>query len=351
MDIYNYLNSKDVARHCRKLKWQFNAFEMAFIINECKTLPLCEKHSLYAEIMDTMPDISIPEDQKHILVDESFFSTLKQHIEKEKCILEKIKIGGNDKEYTYVYHDEYADINFESEEVYPDYLTAVKKMFEEIQDWSKNAPDIKIYGTVIMRTFRERSTCEALFDQNGNIISVSDYNEKPRALFEYFGIYVPVPFQKGEILITADRSQLNRHIMVLDNVWYLDCSKKKRACHKKSFHREDMFAYGYCVDENVRLYKEHIHDYYNLEYFTRDIKFNDRLLKTVSAFIKNEIDLEMLLTAYDALKNEKALTRGFLPSYDNKKCYRKAGIDDIYEKCKLIWDFERSNYGKDNIIY
>ncbi len=351
MDIYNHLNSKDVAKHCRKLNWQFNALEMAFIINECKTLPLCEKHSLYAEIMDTMPDIKIPETLQHLFIDESFFATLKLHIEKEKLILNKIINGGSDKEYTYVYHDEYADINFESEEVYPDYSTAVKKMLEEIHDWSENAPDIKIYGTVIMRTFRERSTCEALFYQNGNIISVSDYNEKPRDLFEYFGIYVPVPFQKGDILITADRSQLDRHIMILDNVWYWDCSKKERACHKKSFHSEDMFAYGYCVDENARLYKGHIYDYYNLEYYTGSIDSNDRLLKSVSAFIKNEIDLEMLLTAYDAIRYEKALTNRFIPTNENKKSYRKAGIGDIYEKCDLISNYERSINGKDNFIY
>jgi len=44
MENYKYLNSRDVAKHCRQLNWQFNALEMAFIVNDCKNIPLSEKH-------------------------------------------------------------------------------------------------------------------------------------------------------------------------------------------------------------------------------------------------------------------------------------------------------------------
>ncbi len=35
MDIYSYLNSKDVAEHCRKNNHSFNALESVFIIYHC----------------------------------------------------------------------------------------------------------------------------------------------------------------------------------------------------------------------------------------------------------------------------------------------------------------------------
>jgi len=118
MDIYKYLNSRDVAKHCRQLNWRFNALEMAFIVNDCKNIPLSEKHNLYAEIMDTMPDVSLSKHFQHMGCDESFFKTLRVYIDKEKQLLNKIKNGGQDKVYTYVFHNENDDEHFESRELY-----------------------------------------------------------------------------------------------------------------------------------------------------------------------------------------------------------------------------------------
>jgi len=149
MDIYKYLNSRDVAKHCRQLNWQFNALEMAFIINDCKTLPLCEKHRLYAEIMDNMPDVSLSKHFQQIGCEASFFETLTVYIDKEKQLLNKIKNGGKDKVYAYVFHNENDDEYFESRELYTDYKTAVKKMYKDIYAWLEDKPDLKYYGTVI----------------------------------------------------------------------------------------------------------------------------------------------------------------------------------------------------------
>ena len=54
MDIYTYLNSPDVAEHCRKLNYQFTAHEAAFIISDCRRITVEEKHRLYREIMAAM---------------------------------------------------------------------------------------------------------------------------------------------------------------------------------------------------------------------------------------------------------------------------------------------------------
>ena len=43
MDIYSYLNSKDIAAYCRKINHQFNAIGTAFIINACRHISLEEK--------------------------------------------------------------------------------------------------------------------------------------------------------------------------------------------------------------------------------------------------------------------------------------------------------------------
>ena len=56
MDIYSYLNSKDVADYCRSINHQFDAIGTAFIINACRHISLEKKLHLFQEIIDTMPD-------------------------------------------------------------------------------------------------------------------------------------------------------------------------------------------------------------------------------------------------------------------------------------------------------
>lgn len=34
MDIYSYVNSKDIAEHCRSINHQFNAMEAAFLVHQ-----------------------------------------------------------------------------------------------------------------------------------------------------------------------------------------------------------------------------------------------------------------------------------------------------------------------------
>ena len=352
MDIYKYLNSRDVEKHCRQLNWRFNALEMAFIINDCKTLPLCEKHRLYAEIMDNKPDVSLSKHFQQIGCEASFFETLRVYIDKEKQLLNKIKNGGKDKVYTYVFHNENDDVYFESRELYTDYKTAVIKMYKDINAWLEDKPDLKYYGTVIMHTLCKPSTCDVLFDQNGNIISISgNFNAECDDLFELFWIYIPVPFKKGDILVTADKSQLRRHRMVLKSVCYWNYPEEKHAHRRERGDSSDMTAYGYWVDESAHLYDECLHDYHNLEYYTGEINGNDRVLKAVSACIKDEIDIAMLLIAYEAVLNEITMKNTF-PRWDYlKECYQNAGIGDIFEKRELIKNYERKKYGTNHFIY
>ena len=103
MDIYSYLNSPDVAEHCRKLNYQFNALETAFIINDCRRISIEEKHRLYREIMDTMPDMEIPNPRvfHEKAPDLSLFHQLEILMEQEDRILRRLKEGRDGRFYTY----------------------------------------------------------------------------------------------------------------------------------------------------------------------------------------------------------------------------------------------------------
>lgn len=56
MDIYRYLNSRDIREYLRKIKYEFNSVEAAWIIWSCESIKPRTKVRLWKEIMNTMPN-------------------------------------------------------------------------------------------------------------------------------------------------------------------------------------------------------------------------------------------------------------------------------------------------------
>ena len=61
MDIYSFINSRDVAEHCRKIGKEWTAFEMAVIITKSsRSMP--ERNDAFQEIVSNYPDMPTPRD-------------------------------------------------------------------------------------------------------------------------------------------------------------------------------------------------------------------------------------------------------------------------------------------------
>ena len=56
MDIYSFINSKDIAEHCRKLNKTWNTYEMAVIIGRSKR-PLSERRDAWRELIKNFPNM------------------------------------------------------------------------------------------------------------------------------------------------------------------------------------------------------------------------------------------------------------------------------------------------------
>lgn len=62
MDIYQYIDSKDMREHLKSLDYQFTAAEAAWIVDRKEKILLKDKLSAWKEIIDTMPDCELPMD-------------------------------------------------------------------------------------------------------------------------------------------------------------------------------------------------------------------------------------------------------------------------------------------------
>lgn len=61
MNIFRFINSKDICGYLRELQYQFTVPEAAFLIYMSRIVPLKEKFHAWQEIINTMPDCSMKE--------------------------------------------------------------------------------------------------------------------------------------------------------------------------------------------------------------------------------------------------------------------------------------------------
>ena len=55
MDIYRYINSRDIRDHLKKIKYEFNALEASWLVYQCSFASLAEKNDAWNWIIDNMP--------------------------------------------------------------------------------------------------------------------------------------------------------------------------------------------------------------------------------------------------------------------------------------------------------
>lgn len=62
---------------------------------------------------------------------------------------------------------------------------------------------------------------------------------------------------------------------------------------------------GYIINDNNELLYDNVFYYDSWEYFEGNLKGIDRLLKSVSSLLKDEIDIMLFIHAYDEIKAQK----------------------------------------------
>ena len=87
MNLYKFINSKDVRKYMEELHYQFSILEAAFVIYHSKQVTLQEKIDAWLELTDTMPDCSITRQRGRFCI-ESLHEYLKCYIEFQKQSLE-----------------------------------------------------------------------------------------------------------------------------------------------------------------------------------------------------------------------------------------------------------------------
>ena len=297
MDIYDFLNSRDVAEHCRKIGKTWTPFEMAAIIDRSGRTT-AEKHAGWRAIIAEYADMPTPVNGSGRSY-ESLHKKLSEYIDYEEQLFESFKKP--EKGVLYVYSD-WSGCCDDHRCAFDNFETALSHAAKYYRGHVLKMIRSFIYDNAPANDYFHMT---ALFnnDNNLNLVRIEGISSKLPNLGDIFNngvlfdpfaeIQIPLPFERGDILASYKGLWGKKDY---DTVFVFDSFERNVITLPKAIS-------GVIVGENGDL-----HDYsssYRLEefeYYRGELKDSRRLLHYVSLFMKGKIRLPELLAIQSKIK-------------------------------------------------
>lgn len=317
MEIYNLINSKDIGKHCEKIKHQFNTIETAVIINRCKKIDIDKKIDLYKDILDNYPDMEISLTYVKKIKKKYSNQTIKKLVQEEIDRIERAKkdFFKNGSESVYVLEPYYPMMlddlkNINDFNIYLNsevkYGNSYSKIMEAVANHKKEFIYKMDYYNIVKKALYGSNDVDVIAEHfvNGEKSIMSDvwYNKFVKEEIYKIKlcdliIKIPTPFEQGDILVNWNMAIPNESADY-DTVFVLE-----------ELSDDDFGASGY---KSSTIYNEYfrtqyIGDYDNFEYYKEELSDYNRILKPISSYLKNKISLEEFLNGYELFKNHNAL--------------------------------------------
>ena len=324
MDIYNFLNSGDIAEYCRRILKTWNPLEMALIISHSKRSVL-DKHGAWRKLISDYPDMPVPPVPECGINSgfESLHKIILTQIDYEERILRNFmeQIPGAVYQHRTTWHHEWRY----SGSVY----TSFEKAWASVMDsWERDEVS-KILVEKILPDDEGHITVYFDYDQNIFDIDVwspceiagSNDSEVTYFFENMCCADIPVPFQAGDVLTIPKKLKWED-----DQIFVLkppDERAKKRYAKMKElpyYEYSDVNTdWGYVVSDAGILYGDHIGRADCFEYYRGKYKGPARLLHYVSLYLKGELDLPEILTMQGRIFLESQLDQKL--DYQNHGCF------------------------------
>ena len=339
MNVYRYINSKDVQKFAKEIEYQFSTPEAAFLVYHSDGKTLEERIQAWQEIIATMPDCRI-EKRSWLGATESFLSVLSDHIELQKRKIKSFSVGNG---YVYRYstyersYNGLMDWNDQEDIFFSDYDSCVNycKKYQLAEDGIEK---IRIYKGKLNPTTDEISTNRAdgyiELSMQWNILEIETalaydkdtYTLDLDCMFDGMCFNFPTPFKRGDIVTTYGTRECNGIPFVFSYISTWDSKEMfKRGFHSnecpwnngweeydkcrynllKNGDLTDMHVLGVLSDQG-KLYQDNILIVpTDLEYYTGELEGYSRQLKPLSLYEKGEIDYELLVNSCFSIRAEE----------------------------------------------
>ena len=316
MKFCDFINSCDIRNHWEKINYVPTALESAWLVWQSKNHTLEEKHTAWKTIINGYEDCAIPAGI-HDLPQPSLHEFLKRYTEIELCLISTFYKEEPNTVYSYrKYFDDDGSRDWNSD-------SALFSTFDEAYAHAKEdgePPHPNFVEFVKTYIGEEGKQIFVRFNLEKEIVRVDECNylgdEKDYEIFQevfrnmWFSL--PTPFKKGDIVKTV-RGKYTRASVFADLFTLMSICNESDC---KTRDGSDMTAYGYFIDRDGVAYHECIHNYMDLEYLQTPLTDENKLLLPISKYLKDEIDLGLLLGAYrNILCHYEANMAYHLPNY------------------------------------
>ncbi len=360
MDFSQYINSCDIRDHHRKIGYEYNTLEAAWLVYWCRYITLQEKHEAWQWIIDNMPDQVLDFGRrKNAFQGKSLFRTIADYIEMQKWFINHFTTEASDRIYSFrrcskSFGEASEDYDFGI--VFSDWQKCVDYVL-------RNIDPVNPGDTCSFRICRSYQNEAVEFFFNGSIEidlggrikdiwlpygdsrdAVDRYIDLKR-FFETLWFEFPTPFQKGDIVCIQPNKRDNPFVLtdILFPSWKnVDEERKRRKEHGGDC--SDMIVWGYYMEDSevpprnekdkkaqfIGAYHDYWWHYMDVEYYREDLKGIDRCLKPISAYLKGDLgdDLALLLAAYHRILTEE-MYKKTMPLMYTKEGLREAGLMEI----------------------
>lgn len=331
MNILPFLNSRAIAEHWEKIGYAPAAEEAAFLIHKSRNRTLREKQEAYREIIETMPDVSLPE-RLHYPAVPSLHAFLWDYMNEEDRLLERF-MDPNGGVYQFEAYSASIYGGVDQSMIYPSFSGCVKKLRDCGRYESLVSADVtrQTFGSENPLT---KDCITVRLNAQMEITSVDTYDSEDRFsewndFFDNRWFAFPTPFCRGDIVYSENvgHTHVGCDVFVLQELscWGSKELQSNGIPDEKSYAKgltyyqwrdrrlEDLRKDGDAIDMTAAatfrnpdgtLYDEVMHDYLDLDFYREKPKGADRILIPVSNFFKGKINETELITATHILQTE-----------------------------------------------
>ncbi len=330
MDLYRFINSRDIREHHKEIGYQYSALEAAWLVSQCQNLTLKEKHEAWQWIIDNMPDMKVDNCGKwSAFYGEPIHSLLAEYMAMENQFIAEFKdnTGG----WLYSYKSYYTSLRYGyGGDFFEGVFSSWDKCIQYILQ-NEDAEDISFVDIVRgfpdegkMRRNHGGIKCEITA---GTIVSVEpDYSSEENerwfyltSFFDELWFDFPVPFNCGDIVYLKNPYHPLEHEPI---VWTDTPSEREEYAKKRLEHggdTSDMNFTGYAVSDGI--YSEVWWNYMDAELYREELTGMNRLLIPVSNWLKGKFGkwIDLPLAGYHQILTEEMLAKaapcGILEEY------------------------------------
>ena len=332
MNIYRFIDSRDIQEYLQKLNYSFTTQEAAFLVYWCKTAVLEEKITAWREIINTMPNCSVAE-RPHLEAITDFHRFLLDYIDMLERDLRRFK---EPEGCVYICdisrrNEPYGDLECGPFSDFDRCLSAgIREAAEE------ECTALRIIKRPMSPGKDSPREDYCILTPQGAVcqLDCNSYNDRDLDLsvaFEGMWFDFPTPFHAGDIvcshrrpdepvvltdLCTWDAETYRREMSVSEcsDNWLSNLDRVLAKIRVKG-DTSDMTCCGYTLPADSGtarpfVFHDHLLDnYMDLEYHRGPLNGIYRILSPISDFFKSHHSIELLLNTYCLLLRQAELDK------------------------------------------